>query len=78
MAVFPDVNPVEVVSSVSQREACYPLITVMTPLSSHASYIEHAPEFNLELQFEKWQISKKLFSASGGFVEEKKSGKFNN
>ena len=39
LAVFPDENPVEVVGGVSQWETFHPLISIMSTLSGHASYI---------------------------------------
>ena len=48
LAVFPDENPVEVVRGVSQRETFHPLISIMSTLSGHASYIVQTPKFYLK------------------------------
>ena len=48
LAVLPDEYPVEVVCGVSQRETFHPLISIMSTLSGHASYIMQTAKFYLK------------------------------
>lgn len=48
LAVFPDENPVEVVCGVSQWETSHPLISIMSTLTGHASYIVQTAKFYLK------------------------------